>query len=192
MKHISKISVILFHLLPGHIVQAKTSNICASPKQKLFIFELKLGGWVPTQWMNCFVFKNQVGRRGYLDIRKCSEPQRTLQRCSGDQKPLGFSVAKAENPSVPCCIREKLKYAGHKVTFLLILVIIRLHLGQSWSMDLCITCSCLGWKHGPKNPSYPILKIFLAEILCLFNEYHLMTTGRQLTVSSRWTPSVVN
>lgn len=160
MKHISKISVILFHLLSGHIVRAKRSNICASPEQKLFMFELKLGGCVSTQWMNCLVFKNQVGRRAYFDIRKCFEPQRTPQRCCGDQKPLGFSVAKAENPSVPCSIRKKVKYAGHKVTFLLISVSNRLHLGHRWSTDLCTTYSCLGWRHGLKNPPFLILKIF--------------------------------
>lgn len=102
MKHISKISVILFQLLHGHTVQAKRSNICVSQKQKWFIFRLKLGGCVSTQWMmNCFVLKNQVGRRAYFDIRKCFEPQRTPETFCGGQKPLGFSVARQKVPVYP-------------------------------------------------------------------------------------------
>lgn len=93
------------------------------------MFELKLSGCISTQWMNFFLFKNQVGRGAYFDTGKCFEPQRTPE--TGDQKPLGFSAAKAKCPSVPCSIEEKVKYAGHKVTFLIISVIIRLHLGQS-------------------------------------------------------------
>lgn len=76
------------------------------------------------------MFKNQVGRRAYFDTGKCFEPHRRSPE-TGDQKPLGFSAAKAENPIVPFSTEEKVKYAGHKVTFLLISVFIRLHLGQS-------------------------------------------------------------
>lgn len=52
------------------------------------------------------MFKNQVARRAYFDIRKCFEPQMTPETFCGDQKPLRFSVAKAENPEVPRSIRE--------------------------------------------------------------------------------------
>lgn len=138
-----------------------------------------------------FVFKNQVGRRAYFDIRKYSEPPSALQRCTGDQIPFRLSVAKAVN-IIPCCIREKVKYTGHhKVTFLLISVIVRLYLGQSWKMTLCTICSGFGQGVGLKNPSYPIF-IFLWRFLIFFNVNHLITTGSQLTVSSRQTTSVIN
>lgn len=140
--------------------------------------------------MNCFVFKNQVGRRAHFDTGKCFEPQRTPE--TGDQKPLGFSLAKAENPSAPCSIREKVKYAGHKVTFLIVSVIIRLHLGAKLNHALMCYLFLFGLEAWTQKSTLPDLKHFLMGILYLFDEYHLMTTGRQLTVSSRWTPSVVN
>jgi len=77
------------------------------------------------------VFKNQVGRRAYFDIRKCSELPSALQRCIGDKKKsLRFSLAKAVNIR-PCCVKEKVKYAGDKVTFLILAVIMRLYLGET-------------------------------------------------------------